>query len=82
MEELKAQKDRFDPVNHPQHYTSGKYECIDVMVDVFGTEKVAVFCELNAFKYIYRTERKNGQEDLKKAVWYIKKYLELVGNEK
>lgn len=29
-----------DNVNHPSHYQSSKYECIDVMLDVFGKEKV------------------------------------------
>lgn len=66
-----------DPVNHPAHYETGKYQCIDVMQEVFGREAVAIFCRLNAFKYLWRTDRKNGREDIEKAVWYLKKYLEL-----
>lgn len=61
----------FDPVNQPKHYTSGKYECIEVMEDVFGTETVKSFCLCNAFKYLWRNQRKNGVEDLKKSVFYI-----------
>ena len=66
-----------DNVNHPEHYNSGKYECINVMQDVFGTEDVKTFCKLNAFKYMWRTDKKNGTEDMKKAHWYLKKYFEL-----
>lgn len=66
-----------DVVNHPSHYETGKYECIDVMIEVFGIEKVKAFCQCNAFKYLYRSDRKNGDEDMAKAVWYTNKYLEL-----
>ena len=62
-------------VNHPSHYT-GKYECIDVMRDVFGDEATNDFCLCNAFKYIWRARKKNGLEDVKKAVWYLNKYVE------
>ena len=59
------------------HYATGKYECIDVMLEIFGVEAVKTFCLLNAFKYNYRTGNKNGLEDIKKAKWYIDKYIEL-----
>lgn len=67
-----------DMVNHPGHYESGKFECIDVMLETQGAEAVAGFCICNAFKYLYRHKRKNGIEDVKKAQWYINKYLEIV----
>ncbi len=60
-----------DVVNHPSHYTAGKYECLGVMADTFGSEAVKNFCKCNAFKYIWRSDRKNGIEDLKKSVFYI-----------
>lgn len=66
-------------VNHPQHYNHGKFECIDVMVENFGKEAVEHFCLLNAFKYVWRSHYKNGTEDIKKAMWYLDKYLELEG---
>lgn len=66
-----------DNVNHPSHYATGKYECIDVMIEIFGVEAVKTFCLLNAFKYNYRSGRKNGRQDIEKAVWYSNKYLEL-----
>ena len=58
-------------VNHPDHYKTGKYECIEVMKEIFGEEKVQDFCKMNAFKYIWRADRKNGIEDLNKAKWYL-----------
>jgi hypothetical protein len=66
-----------DNVNHPSHYETGKFECIDVMIETQGVEAVKDFCLCNAFKYLYRHNGKNGVEDIKKAKWYIEKYLEL-----
>ena len=67
-----------DPVNHPAHYASGKVECIDAMEQVFGVEAVKHFCLLNWYKYNFRHNLKNGQEDLEKASWYFEKYKELL----
>ena len=65
-------------INHPSHYKNNKYECIDVMLDVFGKEKVLAFCELNAFKYQWRANFKGTDiQDKKKAEWYLNKYIEL-----
>ena len=66
-----------DNVNHPTHYETGKFECIEVMVETQGVEAVQDFCICNAFKYLYRHRSKNGKEDIEKARWYINKYLEL-----
>ena len=66
-----------DNVNHPSHYETGKFECIDVMEETQGKDAVMNFCMCNAFKYLYRHNRKNGIEDIKKAKWYIEKYVEL-----
>ena len=70
-----------EEINHPDRYASGKFECIDVMLDVFGADAVKNFCILNAFKYLWRSEKKNRVEDIKKAVWYLNKYIELGGEE-
>lgn len=71
-----------DPVNHPMHYDSGKFECIEVMRDVFGGEAVEDFCVCNAFKYLWRCREKNGYEDIAKAIWYLNKMLEMDSNRK
>lgn len=65
-------------VNHPKHYNrEGAMECIDEMILLFGLEATMNFCECNAWKYRYRAADKNGEEDLKKSDWYLKKYAEL-----
>ena len=65
-------------VNHPSHYKNGNIECIEAMIDVFGKDKVAAFCELNAFKYQWRANSKGTDiQDKRKAVWYLNKYIKL-----
>ena len=67
-----------DVVNHPDHYCrEGAMECIDEMITLFGKEAVKHFCLCNAWKYRYRSNQKNGEEDIKKSDWYIRKYREL-----
>lgn len=63
-----------DPVNHPGHYTFGKYEVIDV-IDDWGLnyERSCVI------KYIARAGRKDPEkeiEDLKKARFYLDREIE------
>lgn len=71
--------DNVDMVNHPPHYATGKFECIDVMRESQGEFAVKQYCLCAAFKYLYRHKRKNGVEDIEKAIWYLNKYLELEG---
>lgn len=79
---LNADREAFDlkpidNINHPRHYETGQFECIEVMLETQGIEAVKGFCKCNAFKYLYRSNRKNGLEDMKKAIWYLNKYVEL-----
>lgn len=67
-----------DNVNKPQHYCYGKYECIDVLQDILkDASGVEAFCIGNAIKYLWRYKHKNGEEDLKKARWYLDKVIQL-----
>lgn len=60
-----------DNIN-PNHYKSQcSLECIDTMRVAFGDRYVFIFCCMNAYKYMWRYENKNGDEDLKKADWYL-----------
>ena len=61
-----------DPVNQPPHYTAGGVECIDAMREALSPEEFRGFCKGNAFKYLWREARKNGDQDLQKAVWYLR----------
>lgn len=68
-------------VNHPAHYSQGKYECIDVMVQNYGKEATMDFCKLNAFKYMWRLGHKDEEaQEIGKIKWYLNKYLELKDN--
>ena len=62
-----------DNVNHPAHYTYGSIEVIDAI------EGLALPYHLgNALKYIARVGRKDPaktEEDLRKAIWYINRYI-------
>lgn len=66
-------------VNHPSHYADNPkgIECIDAMEAGLGKEQVQSFCLCNAFKYIFRAQKKNGIEDIKKAIWYLNKFVSL-----
>lgn len=68
----------FDVVNRPAHYTKTSIECIDAMIETQGVEAVKAFCVCNAFKYLWRHNSKNGDEDIKKASWYLNKAVELM----
>ena len=70
-------KNEHDLVNHPSHYETGKFECIEVMEEALGRDVVKGFCIGNAFKYLYRAKRKNGLEDLKKAQWYLNRVISM-----
>ena len=66
-----------DPVNHPVHYTSGKKEFLDVAKDMLSEEEFIGAIKFNIFKYIFRSEFKNGVEDLLKAEFYLKYLIKL-----
>ena len=55
-----------DLINKPPHYTKhpSGVECITI-TEWFN------FNVGNAIKYLWRSDHKNGLEDLKKARWYI-----------
>ena len=69
----------YDFIN-PDHYKKYSVEVIDMMIAIYGKEKTAAYCELNAFKYRMRMGQKPEQpidRDLEKEKWYINKANEL-----
>lgn len=81
FENIKKSAD-VDMVNRPPHYNrDGAMECIEEMELIFGKEAVKHFCLCNAWKYRYRAADKNGEEDIKKSDWYLRKYKELCADE-
>ena len=73
--------DVVDMVNHPAHYEKYSIECIDAMRETQGVEATKQFCICNAFKYLWRHNAKNGDEDIKKASWYLNKAVSLMEGE-
>ena len=75
----KVDKLKNNPVDHPKHYTShpSGVEAIEICGNM-------QFCTGNAFKYMYRLDKKwDSLEDLKKAQWYINRERyrkELIGS--
>lgn len=69
-----------DLVNHPPHYTTGSVECIDALRAALGDEGFIGYCTGNAIKYLWRFQRKNGEQDIKKAIWYCQKLSEVIAD--
>lgn len=65
-----------------KHYNQYPIETIEMMIKIFGKNKTATFCLLNAFKYRMRVGFKNDtNSDLKKEQDYLE-YFKKLTNEK
>ena len=64
-----------DAVNAPQHYI-GKIECIDYLRDKLTPAEFTGFCIGNVLKYCSRWRKKDGVQDLHKAMVYLKWAIE------
>lgn len=62
-----------DPVNRPSHYTNGDIECIDAIRAALTDEEFRGFCKGNNIKYTWRERMKGGNQDMRKARWYLQK---------
>ena len=64
-------------VEHPKHYQLRiDLEVLDVIELVLSNQEIYVvdsFYLGNVIKYLFRAEKKNGLEDYKKALFYLKK---------
>jgi len=74
--ESDVQNYKVDNVNHPIHYTSNNIETIEYILDTVTDGES--YCIGNVIKYISRYRYKHGKEDLKKAIWYINKTIEIL----
>jgi hypothetical protein len=67
-----------EKVDHPKHYNQYPFEVLDMMVAIWGRERVIDYCLINAFKYRMRLGYKDDIKlDLEKERWYLDKALEL-----
>ena len=72
---VKMKENSGDPVVHPEHYQGNGYEVLDI-IDDFDLN----FNLGNVLKYVLRAGRKNSElkeEDLEKALFYLKRELEI-----
>jgi len=63
-------------VFEPAHYVKeGGVECIDVMIQLYGIDRVKDWAEITAFKYQWRHGNKEGnssEQDKMKSIWYTR----------
>ena len=68
-----------DPVNHPAHYTQGRFEAIDVIEGAVSRAPDAVLGGLQwqALKYLLRMWDKGSPAiDAQKARWYLARLID------
>ena len=65
-----------DMVNHPPHYNQKGIECIDA-IEAATDIGFEYYLQGNIMKYLWRYRYKDGSQDLKKALWYLNKLIEI-----
>ena len=65
-------KYRPDPVNRPEGYTQGLVECVDGEMSCLTADEFRGSCKAQALQYIWRERLKGGDEDLRKAIWWLR----------
>lgn len=67
--------DEQDAVSHPNHYTQGRFETIEIIEEITQgySDGYVAYCVGNALKYLARAPFKHGEptEDIGKAAKYI-----------
>lgn len=72
LEEMERKEIRtYDMVNRPKHYNSGRFETVDVIRDSLTEEEFRGYIKGNVLKYTIREKYKNGEEDLRKSLFYL-----------
>lgn len=62
----------------PLHY-QGEVECIEAIKASMSTQQFLGYLKGNVQKYVWRYDRKNGIEDLRKAEWYLNRLISELG---
>lgn len=69
----------YDYIN-PSHYKKNGKECIDVLIEKYGKDAIALWCRITADKYEFRKGDKPGENierEEGKIKWYLNKAEEL-----
>lgn len=76
---MKSKENIYDSVSHPKHYNSSQAQCdCGRKIECIDVTRHMNFNLGNALKYIWRSEHKNGTEDIRKAIWYLNDYLQKI----
>ena len=65
-----------DDAINPSHYKDGDIECIDAIKSSLGDVQFKGYLKATIIKYLWRYEKKNGVEDLRKAEWFLTKLIQ------
>ena len=61
-----------DPVSRPAGYVQGDVECVDALRACLTEDEFRGACKSQAMQYAWRERFKGGDQDLKKAVWWLR----------
>lgn len=79
--DIRTQMNSQVEIDHPVYYGQDSvYETIKVIEAWLGSVPTQYFCLGNVLKYISRADKKetsDGLTDLKKALWYLNKVIEM-----
>lgn len=68
-----------DIINHPEHYTGSKIECLDAIEAALGSYNFQSYLRGQILKYIWRMDKKGSYfEDSKKAQFYLNRLVERI----
>lgn len=59
-------------------YNAGSIECVDAIEAALTPEEFRGFLKGNVIKYAWRERHKGGAESMKKAQWYLAKWIAVV----
>ena len=65
---------KYDPVEKPEHYNKGNIEAIDYIKQQLG-DGFEDYCYGAVLKYLHRFRYKDGEQDLRKAKWYLEQVI-------
>ena len=78
---VKSEAVQEDTVNRPSHYATGGVECIDAIQAALTAEEFRGYLKGNILKYVWRENLKGGIESMRKAQWYLSKYIDSFSGE-
>jgi|TARA_R100000234_G_scaffold120117_1_gene105587 hypothetical protein len=64
-----------DNIN-PSHYKNSEIECIEAIKASMSLEGFHGYLKGSIYKYLWRYQEKNGQEDLLKAQWFMDRLVQ------